>query len=145
MSILEIVNLLTVGITSYNIKQQIPSDIPTHNQFIPAEQLQSQGWLNTIDEWTENQKMMINSKKTKTMIFNFTDRFQFTTRLKLKGENIEVIDSTKLLGTVLSNDLKWDLNTANLVKKANTRMQLLKVKYQANSNFTQSLITPRII
>ena len=88
LSILEIVNLLTVGITSYNINQQIPSDIPTHNQFIPAEQLQSQGWLNTIDEWTENQKMMINSKKTKTMIFNFTDRFQFTTRLKLKGENI---------------------------------------------------------
>jgi hypothetical protein len=45
---------------SYNIKQQIPSDIPTQNQFIPAEQLQSQGWLDTIDEWTENQKMMIN-------------------------------------------------------------------------------------
>ena len=108
LSILEIVNLLTVGITSYNIKRQ-------NNLFNPAEQLQSQGWLNTIDEWTENQKMMINSKKTKTMIFNFTDRFQFSTRLKLKGENIEVIDSTKLLGTVLSNDLKWDLNTANLV------------------------------
>ena len=36
------------------------------------------------------------------------------------------IDSTKLLGTVLSNDLKWDLNTANLVKKANARMQLLR-------------------
>jgi hypothetical protein len=70
--------------------------------------------------------LMINSKKTKTMIFNFTDRFQFSTRLKLKGENIEVIDSTKLLGTVLSNDLKWDLNTANLVKKANARMQLLR-------------------
>ena len=85
LTILEIVNLLTVGITSYNIKQQIPSDIPPHNQFIPPEQLQSQDWLNQIDEWTENQKMMINSKKTKTMIFNFTENFQFTTRLKLKN------------------------------------------------------------
>ena len=126
LTILEIVNLLTVGITSYNIKQQIPSDIPPHNQFIPPEQLQSQDWLNQIDEWTENQKMMINSKKTKTMIFNFTENFQFTTRLKLKNENIEVIDNTKLLGTYITNDLKWDLNTANLVKKSNARMQLLR-------------------
>jgi hypothetical protein len=68
---------------------------------------------------------MINTKKTKTMIFNFTDNFQFTTRLKIKEENIDMIDSTKLLGTVISNDLKWDQNTASIVKKANARMQLL--------------------
>ena len=52
LSILEIVNLLTVGITSYNLKQQIPSDIPPHNQFIPAENLESQVWLDKIDRWT---------------------------------------------------------------------------------------------
>ena len=42
LSILEIVNLLTVGITSFNIKQQVRADIPSHNQFIPAQNLQSQ-------------------------------------------------------------------------------------------------------
>ena len=63
LTILEIVNLLTVGITSYNIKQQVPSDIPQHNQFIPAENLKSQDWLNTISEWTEEQKMIINERK----------------------------------------------------------------------------------
>ena len=63
LSILEIVNLLTVGITSYNIKQHIPSDVSTHNQFIPAENLQSQKWLNQIDEWTDAQKMMLNTKR----------------------------------------------------------------------------------
>ena len=39
---------------------------------------------------------------------------------------MEVIDQTKLLGTVISNDLKWDLNTKSLVKKANARMELLR-------------------
>ena len=34
LSILEIVNLLTVGITSFNLKQQVPTDIPSHNQYI---------------------------------------------------------------------------------------------------------------
>jgi hypothetical protein len=56
LSILEIVNLLTIGINSFNIKQQIPSDIPNHNQFIPPQNLKSQGWLDQIDDWTENQK-----------------------------------------------------------------------------------------
>ena len=126
LTILEVVNLLTVGITSFNIKQEVPNDIPLHNQFIQPQNLKSQEWLEKIDDWTEKQKMMINTKKTKTMIINFTDNFQFTTRLKLKDENVEVIDSTKLLGTVISNDLKWDLNTAAIVKKANARMELLR-------------------
>ena len=56
LSFLEIVNLLTIGITSFNIKQQIPSDIPDHNQFIPPQNLKSQGLLDEIDDWTENQK-----------------------------------------------------------------------------------------
>ena len=70
--------------------------------------------------------MIINEKKTKTMIINFTENFKFTTKLKLKDENVEVIESTRLLGTIISNDLKWDLNTAAIVKKANARMELLR-------------------
>ena len=70
--------------------------------------------------------MLINEKKTKTIISNFTENFQFTTRLKIKDKPIDVIDSTRLLGTIISNDLKWDLNTANIVKKANARMELLR-------------------
>ena len=111
-----------MGITSFNIKQQVPTDIPQHNQFIQPDNLQSQSWLDKIDKWTEKQKMIINEKKTKTMIFNYTDNFQFTTRLKLKDEVKEVVDSTKLLGTIISNDLKWDQNTKMIVKKANARM-----------------------
>ena len=70
--------------------------------------------------------MMLNTNKTKTMIFNYTDNFQFMTRLRVENEPKEVIDSTKLLGTIISKDLTWDLNTASLIKKANARMQLLR-------------------
>ena len=126
LSILEIVNLLTVGLTSYNLKQSIPSDIPVHNQYIPSQNLSSQDWLDQINQWTANQKMKINEKKTKNMIFNFTEKYQFSTRLHLNDEVLEVLNDTKLLGTILSDDLRWDLNTANIVKKANARMELLR-------------------
>ena len=126
LTALEIVNLLCVGITSFNLRDQEPNDIPIHNNFIPSEKLKSQEYLNEINSWTMKQKMLINQKKTKTMIFNFTDNYQFTTRLSLNKENIEVVTETKLLGTIIQNNLKWDSNTAYIVKRANSRMLLLR-------------------
>ena len=126
LSILEIVNLLTVGLTSFNLRGQVPNDIGTHNQYIPPDNLQSQGWLDWISEWTDKQKMMINEKKTKCMVFNFTDKYQFTPRLSINDQLIEVIDSTRLLGTIITSDLRWEQNTSHIVKKANARMELLR-------------------
>ena len=37
-----------------------------------------------------------------------------------------MIDSTKLLGTIITNDLKWYQNTAHIVKKADSRIELLR-------------------
>ena len=39
---------------------------------------------------------------------------------------MEVVNSTKLLGTMVQDDLKWDINTSPIVKKANARMELLR-------------------
>ena len=72
LTILEIINLLNIGISSYNFKQNIASDIPTHGQFIDQTNLLSQTYLNKINEWTFKQKMLISEKKTKSMIINFS-------------------------------------------------------------------------
>ena len=126
LTVLEIIDLLTVGITSYNIKSHVPSDIPIHNQYIPAGNLKSQYYLDEINNWTTNQNMILNEKKTKNLIFNFTDKYQFATRLVVNGERVETISNTKLLGTIISDDLSWDLNTKSIVQKANARMELLR-------------------
>ena len=126
LSILEIINLLTVGLTSYNIRHQVPNDIGTHNQYIPSHNLQSQEWLDYISKWTENQQMMINSKKTNTMVFNFTENFKFSPRLFIQGELLQVIERTRLLGTIITSDLRWEQNTSHIVTKANARMELLR-------------------
>ena len=80
MSVLEIVNLLTVGLTSYNVKYQVPSDISVNNNYIPPESVKSQSYLDKINQWTEENLMMINNKKTKNMIFNFSRKYQYYTR-----------------------------------------------------------------
>ena len=57
-------------------------------------------------------------KKTKAMIINFTNNHQFTTRLQLKGETVEIVESMKSLGVIVTNKLDWYENMALLAKKS---------------------------
>ena len=78
--------------------------------------------------------MELNENKTKMMVFNFTKKHQFSTRLALNGKTIDTVKEFKLLGTILTNDLKWNKNTKHLVKRAYARMELLRKM----SEFTKS-------
>ena len=85
LTTLEIINLINIGMESYDFLSHVPSDIPTNAKFIDSTKLKSQQYLNDLNDWSEHQKMQINQKKTKAMIFNFTDNYQFATRLNLKN------------------------------------------------------------
>ena len=117
LTTLEIINLLSIGLSSFNVKKQVPSDIPIDGYYVDSSNLQSQQYLNQINEWTTKQKMLLNTKKTKAMIINFTNKHQFTTRIQLNNTNIEVVDSMKILGTTVTKDLNWNINTQHIIKK----------------------------
>ena len=126
LSVLEIINLLNIGISSFNTKQQVPNDLPIHGQVIPNDQLKSQQYLTDINDWAKDKQMQVSSKKTKAMIFNFSKKFQFFTRLQLEDMNIEIVDHMKILGTTITNDLSWDKNCDIMIKKVNARMELIR-------------------
>ena len=125
-SALEVINLLSIGLASHNFKIHVHSKIPIHNQIIPKENLKSQEYLEKLNKWSKNQKMELNLEKTKVMLFNFSKNYQFTTALSIEDKQIEVVDQIKLLGTTITSDLKWDANVSDLVKRANSRMILLR-------------------
>ena len=72
--------------------------------------------------------------KTKQIIFNFNRGKQFATEVALKGEPLEVVDEVKLLGVIISKDLKWHKNTNYLVKKANKKMRMLHLAAKFTKN-----------
>ena len=100
LSFLELIYLLNVGMASYNLKQHIPSNVPSHNQIIPTEHLKSQQYLNWIENWTRNQKMKLNTNKTKNMIFNFSKKNKFSTQLSLKNEKIRINQRNQIIGDI---------------------------------------------
>ena len=69
--------------------------------------------------------MKVNESKTKNLVFNFSKKYQFSTDVRIKGQQIETLDKIKLLGTTITSDLKWNENTSIIVKDSNKRMQFL--------------------
>ena len=126
LTILEIINLITIGMSSFNVTNQVPNDIHIDKNYIINQNLETQTNINDISEWTEKLKMMLNIKKTNYMIFNFTNNHQFNTRINIEGTNIEEKNQVKHLCTIISNNLSWEENTKLQVKKANARMCLLR-------------------
>ena len=135
MSTLEVVNLLTIGIASFNFNSQVPNDIATGDMYIPAENLRTQNIIDNLSNWTDKKKMVLNQNKSKLMIFNNTRDMKFHTRIKMKNVDLEIVNQAKLLGTVLTSDLKWDANTSDLIKRARPRLLLLSKASEYTSNY----------
>ena len=125
-SFIEILNLISIGMSSLNPKFQVPSDIPPEVGFLPSQNFATQNYLKTISDWTDTHLMKLNQTKTKYMIINFCTSLQFRTRLMLKDALLEQVHVTRLLGVLISDDLSWTENTKNLIKKANSRMTILR-------------------
>ena len=70
LSMLELVNLISVGIASYNFKAHVASDISIDNYYLPVENILSQKYIDSIEEWTEQKQMKLNPDKSKYMVIN---------------------------------------------------------------------------
>ena len=60
------------------------------------------------------------------MIFNFSKKFQFATRLQMNNTLLEIVDETKLLGLIVNKNLTWRQNTDSIVTKANMRLCIIR-------------------
>ena len=83
--------------------------------------------LQEIKDFTDDQKMKVNENKTKLMTFNLTRNFQFPIEIGFKDStNLEVVSSSRILGVIISNNLKWDQNTEFITRKAMSRLWTLR-------------------
>ena len=79
--------------------------------------------------------MVLHEEKINCIILNLSKKKKLTTRLSLNGKSIETVKEFKLLGTVITDNLKWDKKIKLLVKRAYSRMEILR----QISKFTKSI------
>ncbi|CAB4036656.1 Hypothetical predicted protein [Paramuricea clavata] len=88
--------------------------------------------LEAVQEWSNRNKMTINSKKTKDMWICFNTAIPAPEPLVIGNEAVERVNSHKLLGVWHQNNLKWNCHVKNIVRKANKRMFSLRECRRAN-------------
>ena len=70
--------------------------------------------------WTNNNYVNINSKKSKQMVICFTPDENVRNSIPsivIDGNIVETVEYAKLLGVTLSNDLSWNRHVDCIVKK----------------------------
>ena len=100
LTVVELV-MLSKLVTNYNFKNHVASDIAPDELFVSASNLKTQETLDSIANWTDENRMKINEAKTKYMVFSRSNT-EFATRLKINNQNIERIEETKLVGVWVS-------------------------------------------
>ena len=88
--------------------------------------------MNELSCWNNKKQMKLNTEKSKYMIFNFSKNHKFSTRLNLEGDVIQQVHEVKLLGLVLRDDLSLKSNSNHLIKRADSRMIILKNLFKFN-------------
>ena len=71
--------------------------------------------------------MNINTKKTNLMIFNPCRSKDFHPNFKIDDITLDEAEKTRLLGVHLRSDLKRHDNTSNMVKKAYSKLWMLRI------------------
>ena len=97
-------------------------------QVLPVENNQMQELLHDLHEFSTNKQLKIKEKKTNVIKFNFSRCHDFPPELSINGfnEQLEVITETKLLGVIISSDLRWNANTNFICKRAYKKMWTLR-------------------
>ena len=83
-------------------------------------------------DWCGENSLCINVGKTKELIVDFrTKQHVPPLPLFIHGAVVERVPSFKYLGVHISEDLKWAINTSNILKKAHQRLYFLRRLRQA--------------
>ena len=72
--------------------------------------------LSKVQDWLKVNKLSLNVKKTKAMVFHTAKRKVVLPKLKLDGNEIEIVDEFNFLGFLIDKHLTWK-NHINFISK----------------------------
>ena len=82
--------------------------------------------VNNIKEYAAANDMKLNLRKTKFMLFNQCKSIDFMPALNIDGADIELVEEMKLLGVIITSDMKFSRNTEYIVERGYKRVWMLR-------------------
>ena len=86
-----------------------------------------QSYVTDLEQFAMENKLKINEPKTNLMLFNTAKKWAFPPEVHFgNGSQLDVVEKVKLVGIIITNNLKWEENTNYLCGKARQKLWLLR-------------------
>ena len=83
--------------------------------------------IDNVTKWSSANNMKLNAKKTKDFTVSFLHSQPSVEPLIVDNQNLEVVNTIKLLGVYLTSDLKWTTHVRHISSKASKRLYALRI------------------
>jgi hypothetical protein len=87
-----------------------------------------------VQNWSSDNCLKLNELKCKELVIDFSRAVNTFQRVIVNGNELELVSHAKILGLVISDDLKWNDHVYYIIKKVNKRInsvvQLNRAKVQ---------------
>ena len=126
-------------LTSLNLRTNLAPNMdpnPSHplafhdrtGHYLPEENCEILTQMHKLEAFVDDHQMRINHDKTKVMVFNTFTKRDFMPRIPIDGsdENLEVVEQLKLLGILITSNMKWHANTAYLCERGYSRLWMIR-------------------
>ena len=111
--------------------------------------------MSAVENWENNWNLLLNSKKTKQMVVSTqplsraNNLGSYIPSVTVTGKNLERVPSFKLLGTHISENLKWDEQTKQTISSCYGVLSiLLKLKnlapFHVKKQLAESVVLSKI-
>ena len=93
-----------------------------------------QSCVDELVRQSEADGFQLNESKCKELRISFSSSPSTVVPITINDKQIEVVSSAKLLGVLVSDDLKWNVHVNHICKKTATRLYFLKQLKRAKVN-----------
>ena len=92
----------------------------------------SQLIADTVVQWSFENRVKLNNEKCKELRISFAKNKAQLAPIVVNNQELECVESAKLLGVTISNNLTWNMHIDQIIKKASKRMYFLIQLKRAN-------------
>ena len=88
--------------------------------------------VNTVEQWSIVNKLQLNADKCKELVIDFKRVKHHFDTVTENSQELECVDSVKLLGVTITNTLQWNCHVLDVIQKVNKRIYFLILLKRAN-------------
>lgn len=100
-------------------------DTTTSEIVVKGANSKSQVIANTVMQWSSENRVKLNSDKCKELRISFTKIKPQLAPIVVSNQELKCVESAKLLGVSITNNLTWNDHIGQTIKKASKRMFFL--------------------